>query len=40
MLKAFLEGKDKKAAANELAEKTCSVLVHRVGFVVVLYWTG
>ncbi|MBI4150322.1 YhbY family RNA-binding protein [Candidatus Woesearchaeota archaeon] len=38
LLKAFLEGKDKKETAKEIAEKTKSVLVQQVGFVVVLYW--
>ena len=37
LLKSSIQGKDKKAVAGELAEKTSSVLVDRVGFVVVLY---
>ena len=37
LLKSSIQGKDKKAVARELAEKTGSVLVDRVGFVVVLY---
>ena len=37
LLKSSIQGKDKKAVARELAEKTSSVLVDRVGFVVVLY---
>jgi len=36
MLKSFVGGKDKKESAMELAEKTESSLVQRVGFVVVL----
>lgn len=37
LLKGALEQKDKKQLANELAEKTGSELIDRVGFVVVLY---
>ncbi len=37
LLKAFLEGKDKKALAQDIANKTNAVLVQQVGFVVVLY---
>ena len=37
LLKSSIQGKGKKAVARELAEKTSSVLVDRVGFVVVLY---
>lgn len=40
LLKAFIEGKDKKEAGRELAEKTGAILVQQVGFVVVLYWRG
>ena len=36
MLKSFIGSTDKKEAARQIAEKTGSVLVHRVGFVVVL----
>lgn len=36
LLKSFIEGKDKKSAAKEVAEKTNSILVDQVGFVVVL----
>ena len=36
MLKGFLGNKDRKLAAREVAEKTNSVLVDNVGFVVVL----
>jgi RNA-binding protein len=36
MLKTFVGEKDKKALAEELAEKTESILVHRVGFTVTL----
>ena len=36
MLGSFLEDKDKKLAAKEVAEKTDSILVDKVGFVVVL----
>ncbi len=36
MLKAFISGKDKKELAKEIAEKTNSMLVHNVGFIVVL----
>jgi len=36
MLKAFVEGHDKKEMANQIAEKTNSVLVHNVGFIVVI----
>lgn len=36
VLKAFVGGKDKKELAKEIAEKTGSVLVHNVGFIVVL----
>ncbi len=36
MLKAFVGGNDKKELAKEIAEKTGSVLVHNVGFIVVL----
>lgn len=37
LLKSSIQGKDKKAVARELAEKTNSILVDRVGFIVVLY---
>ncbi len=37
LLKSSIHGKDKKAVAKELAEKTNSILVDRVGFIVVLY---
>ena len=36
MLKAFVSGKDKKEMAREIAEKTGSMLVHNVGFIVVV----
>jgi RNA-binding protein len=37
MLEAFYSGKDKKELANEIAEKTNSVLVESVGNVAVLH---
>lgn len=37
LLKPFLEDKDKKDAAKELAEKTRSKIVQQVGFSVVIY---
>ena len=37
LLKSFLEGKDKKELAKEIAQKTDSELINQVGFVVVLY---
>ena len=36
MLRSFLEDKDKKLAAKEVAEKTGSIIADSVGFVVVL----
>tara|TARA_Y100000310_G_C20532700_1_gene739309 strand:- start:700 stop:972 length:273 start_codon:yes stop_codon:yes gene_type:complete len=36
LLKAAIQDKDKKQLASELAEKTNSTLIDRVGFVVVL----
>lgn len=36
-LRPFAQGKDKKMLAKELAEKTNSILVDRVGFIAVLY---
>jgi RNA-binding protein len=36
MLRAFFEGKNKKEVAKEIAEKTNSILIDSVGFVVVL----
>lgn len=36
MLKTFVGADDKKALAKEIADKTGSELVHRIGFVVVL----
>jgi len=36
-LKSAIENKDKKQLAQELAEKTESNIIHKVGFVVVLY---
>ena len=36
MLQSSLEGKNKKEMANEIAEKTSSILIDNVGFVVVL----
>ena len=36
MLRSFVGANDKKALADEIAEKTDSLLVQRVGFVVVL----
>lgn len=36
-LKSFINGKDKKRMALELAEKTESVLIDQVGHVAVLY---
>ena len=35
-LKAFIQGRDKKELAMELAEKTGSTLIDKVGFVAVL----
>jgi len=37
MLKAFLQDNDRKDAAKEIAEKTGSIIIDQVGFVVVLY---
>jgi len=37
ILNSFIEGKDKKELAEELAEKTNSRLIHAVGFTVTLY---
>jgi len=37
LLRAFIEGKDKKEIAKEIAVKTNSELINQVGFVVVLY---
>lgn len=37
MLKQSLEGKNKKELAQEIAQKTGSVVVHQVGFAAVLY---
>jgi RNA-binding protein len=37
ILKSCIEGKDKKELFNEIAKKTDSILVHKVGFVIVLY---
>ena len=36
-LKSALKDKDKKELAQELVEKTNAQLIHKVGFVVVLY---
>lgn len=36
MLKSYIEGKDKKILAAEVAEKTNSEIIKRVGFVVTL----
>ncbi len=37
LLKSFIEGKDKKKIAKEIANKTNSKLIQQIGFVVVLY---
>ncbi len=37
LLGSFVKGKDKKLLADELAEKANAIIVHKVGFVVVLY---
>jgi RNA-binding protein len=37
ILKNFIQGKDKKDIFNEIAEKTDSNIVHKVGFTVTLY---
>lgn len=37
LLKPFIAGKDKKAAAKELAEKTDSEIVQIIGFTITLY---
>ena len=37
LFKNFLRNKDKKLIAKEIAEKTNSILIEWVGFVVVLY---
>ncbi len=37
LLRAFVEGKDKKLVADKIAEETNSRLIDLVGFVVVLY---
>jgi RNA-binding protein len=37
LLRAFIEGKDKKEVGKEIASKTDSELINQVGFVVVLY---
>jgi len=36
MLKAFLEGKDKKAAGREIADKADAELIQQTGFVIIL----
>ena len=36
ILKSFIEGKNKKEVFNEIAEKTGSELLHKIGFVIVL----
>jgi RNA-binding protein len=36
VLKSFIEGKNKKELFNEIAQKTDSELVHKIGFVIVL----
>ena len=36
-LRAFIKDKDKKELAKEIADKTDSELIQRVGFVIVLY---
>tara|TARA_Y100000310_G_C20683467_1_gene817493 strand:- start:1313 stop:1567 length:255 start_codon:yes stop_codon:yes gene_type:complete len=36
LLKSFVEGKNKKDLFNEIAERTDSELVHKIGFVIVL----
>ncbi|MDD5086523.1 MAG: YhbY family RNA-binding protein [Candidatus Nanoarchaeia archaeon] len=36
-LRSFISDKNKKQAANEIAEKTESILIDSVGFVVVLW---
>jgi len=37
LLRAFINNRNKKEAAKEIAEKTSSQLIYMVGFVVVLY---
>ena len=37
LLGSFVKGKDKKLLAKELAEKANAMIIHKVGFVVVLY---
>ena len=37
LLRAFVQDKDRKEIAREIAQKTNSELIHQVGFVVVLY---
>ena len=36
-LKSYLETTDKRKAVQELAERTGALVVHKVGFIVVLY---
>lgn len=36
LLRSFVENKDRKEVAKEIAEKTNSILVNQVGFVIVL----
>jgi RNA-binding protein len=36
LLKSFVDGKNKKELFNEIAQKTDSELVHKIGFVIVL----
>ncbi len=37
LLKSFIEGKDKKKIAKEIANKTNSTIIQQIGFVVVMY---
>ena len=37
LLRSFIEGKDRKKMAKEIAEKTDSEIIKQIGFVVVLY---
>jgi RNA-binding protein len=37
ILKSFIQDKDKKEVFNEIAEKTNSIIVHKIGFTLTLY---
>ena len=37
ILNTFIKDKDKKQIFSEIAEKTGSILIHKVGFVITLY---